>query len=67
MPGSNAVLEEVDDRPALRFERLLPHPPERVWRALTEPREQFGWHPTPARFEPSVGGHSVAHRTTGRR
>lgn len=56
MPGPEATLEEVDGRPALRFERLLRHAPERVWRALTEPAEQFAWHPTPARFEPRVGG-----------
>lgn len=56
MPGSKAILEEAGGRPALRFERVLPHEPERVWRALTEPDEQQSWHPTPARFEPAVGG-----------
>jgi uncharacterized protein YndB with AHSA1/START domain len=56
MPGADATLEEVGGRPALRFERALPHPPERVWRALTEVEEQFAWHPTPARFEPRIGG-----------
>lgn len=53
---SHGILEEVDDRPALRFERALSHRPERVWSALTEVDEQFAWHPTPARFEPRVGG-----------
>jgi len=56
MPDKHATLEEVDGRPALRFERTLPHPPERVWRALTDPAEMFAWHPTPAEFEPRVGG-----------
>jgi uncharacterized protein YndB with AHSA1/START domain len=56
MPGSNGRLEELDGRPALRFERVLAHPPERVWQALTDPDEQFAWHPTPARFELEVGG-----------
>ncbi|HEY0318434.1 MAG TPA: SRPBCC family protein [Solirubrobacterales bacterium] len=56
MPSPNGVLEEVDGRPALRFERLLPHPPDRVWRALTDPERQSAWHPTPARFEPRRGG-----------
>jgi uncharacterized protein YndB with AHSA1/START domain len=56
MPAADAKLEEVDGRPALRFERVLPHPPQRVWRALTEPEEMFAWHPTPARFEPRPGG-----------
>jgi uncharacterized protein YndB with AHSA1/START domain len=56
VPGSNGKLEERDGRPSLRFERVLPHAPERVWRALTDPGEQFAWHPTPARFELEVGG-----------
>jgi uncharacterized protein YndB with AHSA1/START domain len=49
-------LEEREGQPALRFERVLRHPPERVWDALTDPDRQFGWHPTPARFELEVGG-----------
>jgi uncharacterized protein YndB with AHSA1/START domain len=56
MPSAPAQLEEIDGRPALRFERVLSHPPERVWRALTEPEEMGTWHPTPARFEPRAGG-----------
>lgn len=35
--------ETVDGRPALRFERRLPHPQERVWRAVTEPQELARW------------------------
>jgi uncharacterized protein YndB with AHSA1/START domain len=62
MPGAEAKLEEVDGRAALRFERALPHPPERVWRALTDVDEQGAWHPTPARIEPRVGG-AVEWRT----
>ncbi|HEX3734519.1 MAG TPA: SRPBCC family protein [Solirubrobacterales bacterium] len=56
MPVADATLEERDGKPALRFERVLRHPPERVWQALTEPEEESAWHPTPARFEPRVGG-----------
>ena len=56
MPAADATLEERDGKPALRFERVLRHAPERVWRALTEPEEESAWHPTPARFEPKVGG-----------
>ena len=33
----------VDGRPALRFERRLPHSIERVWRAVTEPAELVRW------------------------
>lgn len=56
MPAADAIFEESGERATLRFERPLPHPPERVWRALTEPEEMFAWHPTPARFEPRAGG-----------
>ena len=33
----------VDGRPALRFERRLDHPVERVWRAVTQPDELERW------------------------
>jgi uncharacterized protein YndB with AHSA1/START domain len=59
MPAADATLEERDGKPALRFERALRHPPERVWRALTEVEEEAAWHPTPARIEPRVGGRVV--------
>jgi uncharacterized protein YndB with AHSA1/START domain len=61
MPDKYAQLQEVDGRPALRFERVLPHPPERVWTALTDTDEMFAWHPTPASFEPRVGGRVAWH------
>lgn len=37
---------ERHDGYRLRFQRRLPHPPERVWRALTEPRHLAAWFPT---------------------
>lgn len=56
MPDEHAVLLNREGRSVLRFERLLGHSPERVWRALTE-REDLGvWHPTPFEFEPVAGG-----------
>jgi uncharacterized protein YndB with AHSA1/START domain len=61
MPDRHAILGEVDGRPALRFERTLPHSPERVWQALTDSDEMFAWHPTPASFEPRIGGRVVWH------
>jgi uncharacterized protein YndB with AHSA1/START domain len=46
-PGrAQGDLEEVDGRWRLRFTRRLPHPPERVWRALTEPEHLRAWFPT---------------------
>src|ERR671930_2020483 len=53
---ADAILHDDRGRAVLRFERLLRHPPERVWRALTDDDEQFRWHPTPASFEPAAGG-----------
>ena len=47
MPDLNAVLLERDGRSVLRFERLLAHPRERVWSALTERGKLEAWHPTP--------------------
>lgn len=51
-----AILQDQEGRSVLRFERTLRHPPERVWRALTEPAEHRSWHPTPFELEPLVGG-----------
>jgi uncharacterized protein YndB with AHSA1/START domain len=39
-------LEQADGRWRLRFERVLPHPPEKVWRALTEEAHLAAWFPT---------------------
>jgi uncharacterized protein YndB with AHSA1/START domain len=46
-PDGNLIT--VDDKPALRFERRLPHPVERVWRAITEERGE--WFPDDAPLE----------------
>ncbi len=43
----HGTLEQTDDgRSRLRFTRLLPHPPEKVWRAITEPEHLAHWFPT---------------------
>ncbi|MDH6121597.1 uncharacterized protein YndB with AHSA1/START domain [Kitasatospora sp. GAS204A] len=39
------TLEPAGDRWRLRFSRDLAHPPERVWRALTEPEQLAAWFP----------------------
>ncbi|MCU1449074.1 MAG: hypothetical protein JWP02_1244 [Acidimicrobiales bacterium] len=38
-------LHQVDDRWELRFTRVVPHPPEKVWRALTEAEHRKVWFP----------------------
>ena len=42
----NGRLEETDGTLQLRFERTLAHPPEKVWRALTEAEHLDAWFPT---------------------
>jgi uncharacterized protein YndB with AHSA1/START domain len=39
------TLEQTQAGPRLRFARRLPHPPEKVWRALTEPEHLAAWFP----------------------
>jgi uncharacterized protein YndB with AHSA1/START domain len=61
----NGTLLTRDGRSVLRFERLLRHPPEKVWRAITEPEQLAGWFPgriegereagAPLRFVPEGG------------
>jgi uncharacterized protein YndB with AHSA1/START domain len=43
-PTPDGSLETRDDgRAVIRFERRIGHPVERVWAAITEPREMIGW------------------------
>jgi uncharacterized protein YndB with AHSA1/START domain len=43
----HGTLEQADDgRWRLRFVRELDHPPEKVWRAITEPEHLAHWFPT---------------------
>ena len=56
MLQADAILEDDRGRTVLRFERTLRHPPERVWRALTEVDDLRGWHPSPFELEPEMGG-----------
>ncbi len=57
-------LEEIDGRWRVRFSRVLPHPPEKVWRALTEADHLAAWFPTTIEGE-QVSGASLRfrHRT----
>ena len=42
---NDGTLETIDGLSCLRFVRDLPHPPEKVWRALTEPDHLAVWFP----------------------
>jgi uncharacterized protein YndB with AHSA1/START domain len=48
-------LEQSGDRWRLRFTRKLTHPPEKVWRALTEPEHLAAWFPTDIEGERASG------------
>lgn len=48
-------LEQVGGRWRLRFTRRLAHPPEKVWRALTEPEHLAAWFPTDIEGDRAAG------------
>jgi uncharacterized protein YndB with AHSA1/START domain len=52
---------EVDGHPALRFERLIAHPPQAVWDALVSPEAIVRWLQAAASVEPRAGGRIQLH------
>jgi uncharacterized protein YndB with AHSA1/START domain len=52
-------LERDHDRAVVRYVRQLPHPPSRVWRALTEPEHLAAWFPTTIDGERATGAKLV--------
>lgn len=48
-------LQNLDGRYQLRFRRSLGHPPEKVWRALTEPEHLRAWFPADIEGERAAG------------
>ena len=61
-----AAQQTVDGRPALRLERRLDHPVERVWRAVTEPEELSRWFVAEVPWTPVAGEEFEAGGETGR-
>ncbi|GLU48392.1 SRPBCC domain-containing protein [Nocardiopsis ansamitocini] len=54
---TNVVRATAEGRCELRMERRFPHPPRKVWRALTESAHLSRWYPFPVReLELAVGG-----------
>ena len=51
----DGTLERRGGRWRLRFMRRLPHPPEKVWRALTEPEHLAAWFPAAIEGERAAG------------
>ncbi|GAA1700598.1 SRPBCC family protein [Kribbella yunnanensis] len=52
---ANENLRKIEGRSVLRMERQLRHPPEKVWRALTDPAELIHWFPASVQLEPRIG------------
>jgi len=55
MTDDLGTLTRRDGRAELRFTRHLAHPPEKVWRALTEPEHLEAWFPTTIEGERAAG------------
>ena len=53
--GDYGELERTGGRAEVRFTRRLRHPPEKVWRALTEPEHLAAWFPTTIDGERKAG------------
>jgi uncharacterized protein YndB with AHSA1/START domain len=49
------VFGTVDGRVAIRFVRLVPHPPEKVWRAITDPAQLAVWFPAVVELDRPAG------------
>jgi uncharacterized protein YndB with AHSA1/START domain len=62
---TDGTLETIDGRPALRFERRLAHPVERVWRAVSNPAELERWFPAAAHWTPATGETFEAYGASG--
>jgi uncharacterized protein YndB with AHSA1/START domain len=50
-----ANLHTVEDRPMLRLERRLKHPPSKVWAAITDAAELAHWFPAAVDAELAIG------------
>jgi uncharacterized protein YndB with AHSA1/START domain len=62
---TDGTLETIDGRPALRFERILPHSVERAWRAVSDPAELERWFPAVVKWTPAAGETLEAYGMTG--
>jgi uncharacterized protein YndB with AHSA1/START domain len=54
--GPSGAVVTDGDRATLVFRRILPSPPEVVWKALTDPEELSGWYMTKAVIEGRLNG-----------
>ena len=52
---THAELHTIGGKPVLRLERLLPHAPEKVWEAVTEPDQMRQWFPASVETDLVIG------------
>jgi len=61
------TVQRSGDRISLRYERVLRHPVEVVWAAITDPDQINGWWGTRPEIDLRVGGDYVSYHATGDR
>lgn len=54
--GPNGAVNTSGDKATLVFRRRLEHPPEVVWKALTDPSQLTSWYMTKAEIDGREGG-----------
>ncbi|MEU5694469.1 SRPBCC family protein [Actinosynnema sp. NPDC020468] len=59
-----AELRNVDGEPVLRFERVFPHPPARVWRAVSDPERLRQWFPAAVTIDGDAMAFTLPGSTT---
>ena len=64
-PATGARVEKTGDKWTLVLVRELPHPPEKVWRALTDPDELRHWAPYDSDKNLGQAGTQVTLTTVG--
>lgn len=64
---TEGTIERTAERVILRYERVLLHPIEAVWRAITDPDEIHAWWGTRPEIDLRVGGEYVSYHATGDR
>ena len=55
------MTETTADQRAIEIDQFYPHPPQRVWRALTTPELMARWLMEPTGFAPEVGTRFTFH------